>query len=128
MYLRPREFLNAPPAAGKGDAVEDVKVAFDDLDSDGDGFIDVTEAKVMADFVNEESGVTTQPEKTTAKPNGYTAKQIIDFMDKDSDGKIAKDEASEQLKLNFQYLDTNGDGFLDLKESEVMVEYANKGQ
>ncbi len=37
-------------------------------------------------------------------------------------------KASEQLKLNFQYLDTNGDGFLDLKESEVMVEYANKEQ
>ena len=45
------------------------------------------------------------------------------YMDTNGDHIISKDEASEELKPNFQYLDTNGDGFLDMRETEVIADY-----
>ena len=44
-------------------------------------------------------------------------------MDKDNDSKISQDEAPEELKENFGYIDTNGDGLMDAKEAEVILQY-----
>jgi hypothetical protein len=65
-----------------------------------------------------------------AKPapagGNFTAEQIIGFLDKNKDGKISKDEASDEMKPNFQFIDTNGDGGIDLEEAKVMVNFINK--
>ena len=82
----------------------------------------------MAKFVNEQAGVA-EPEEKPAVPSGkVTAKQMIAFMDKNSDGKISKDEASDDLKNSFQYVDTNGDGVIDVKEAQIMADYVNNQQ
>ena len=48
-------------------------------------------------------------------------------MDKDRDGKISKDKAPDELKTNFQYIDTNGDGAIEVKEAQVIADYVNGG-
>ena len=118
---------NSDGKIAKDEAVPDVQVAFGDLDTNADGFIDAAEAEVMAEFANEQNvGPPSGAKQSTPKPGALTAKQLMGYMDTDGDHKISKDEASEELKPNFQYLDTNGDGFLDMKETEVVAEYANK--
>jgi len=57
-----------------------------------------------------------------------TAKQIIASMDKNDDGKISKDEASEGLKPFFDPLDANKDGVIDLQEAQVIAGYSNNQQ
>lgn len=52
---------------------------------------------------------------------GYTADQVIKALDKDGDGKISKEEASEEMVPYFGALDTNSDGLIDRVEAELMV-------
>ncbi len=92
---------------------------FKSIDVSHDSFIDATEAEVMAKYAN-------AMKKQDATASGVTAKQLISTMDKNSDGKIAKDEAVPDVQVAFGDLDTNGDGFLDMEETEVVAEYANK--
>jgi Ca2+-binding EF-hand superfamily protein len=47
-------------------------------------------------------------------------------MDLNSDGKITKAEAPDQLKASFQYVDANGDGGIDEAEAQSMADYINK--
>ena len=65
-----------------------------------------------------------------AKPapagGNFTAEQIIGSLDKNKDGKISKDEASDKMKRRFKFIDTNGDGGIDLEEAKVMVDFINK--
>ncbi|MBL7189309.1 MAG: alpha/beta hydrolase fold domain-containing protein [Phycisphaerae bacterium] len=49
-------------------------------------------------------------------------------MDKDGDGKIAKDEAEGQLKANFEPNDTNKDGFLDRSELNGLSQRLSSGR
>jgi hypothetical protein len=42
--------------------------------------------------------------------------------DKNEDGKISKDEASDRLKQNFDRADENGDGFIDEAELKTLVD------
>ena len=60
--------------------------------------------------------------------NKVTAKSIIASMDANKDGKVSKDETSEGLKGFFDQLDRNKDGFLDLKEAQVIADYSNNAQ
>lgn len=55
---------------------------------------------------------------------GFKMPTVTDIMkqDTDGDGKISKDEASEQLKSRWEQNDTNGDGFMDRKEAKEMVD------
>lgn len=50
------------------------------------------------------------------------------LMDKNNDGKIAKDEARNQMKSNFDRLDTTGDGFLDHEELEALAKRLGQGR
>ena len=103
----------------KDEAPEDLKLFFDDLDSNKDGFIDEKEAQSI---VEEEK----KNEKAQPATGKVTAKQMIEYMDKNSDGKISKEEASAELKKSFQYVDSNKDGMIDEKEAQAMADYVNK--
>ncbi|WP_412986530.1 acetoacetate decarboxylase family protein [Pontimicrobium sp. IMCC45349] len=48
----------------------------------------------------------------------FSPEKILEFLDKNNDNKISKQEASRAKKLseNFEHLDTNKDGFLTLNE------------
>ena len=62
--------------------------------------------------------------KTTRRPKvqRVTAKRIIDYMDRNGDGKISKDEAPGGLKPHFNQVDTNKDGGIDVKEAELIAD------
>jgi collagen type III alpha len=47
--------------------------------------------------------------------------QLLD-NDKNGDGKISKEEAPERLKERFDFMDGNGDGFIDKDELEKMAQ------
>ncbi len=51
--------------------------------------------------------------------------QMIQRMDKDSDGKLSADELPEQLRARFASADTNGDGFYDA--AEITAAFAAMG-
>ncbi|MCA9020186.1 MAG: HlyD family efflux transporter periplasmic adaptor subunit [Planctomycetaceae bacterium] len=50
------------------------------------------------------------------KPAGGNAGGMLQRLDKDSDGKISKEEAPERMQERFDELDANKDGFLDAGE------------
>ena len=107
----------------KDEASEDLKLFFEQYDANKDGAIDAKEAQAIVKYINNEQAGSTEP---APKTGTVTAKQIISFMDKNGDGKISNDEASDELKPNFQFIDTNGDGVIDVKEAQVIADYANK--
>ena len=109
----------------KDEASEDLRLFFANMDANGDGAIDLTEAQVMADYANKEQAGSKKPAPATG---GTTAKQIVDYLDKNGDGKIGKDEASDDLKPYFGQHDTNGDGVIDVKEAQVIADYVNSQQ
>ena len=53
-------------------------------------------------------------------------KRII-AADTNGDKKLSKDEAPDRIKENFDRLDTNKDGQLDLEELKVMIERMRSG-
>ena len=107
------------------EASEDLKLYFDQFDTNEDGAIDVEEARAIAKYVNAETPAASQDKPA---PGRVTAEQIINAMDKNDDGKISKSEASEQLKPYFAQFDTNQDGVIDAKEAEPIAKYANQQQ
>ena len=109
----------------KQEATEDLRLYFSDFDVNGDDAIDLSEARKMADRVNRDPAVAT---RLAEAPKGVTAKQLLSMMDLNGDGKIAEDEATGQVKAGLAYLDTNSDGGIDLREAQVMADYANQGQ
>jgi collagen type III alpha len=44
------------------------------------------------------------------------ANQTFRQLDKDGDGKLAKDDLPESMQARFAAIDTNGDGFVDRQE------------
>jgi Ca2+-binding EF-hand superfamily protein len=104
------------------EAPEELKAGFSFIDANGDGGIDLNEAQAMADYANNENVQSTQPQPTTG---AVTAEQLMALMDTNSDGKITMEEAPEELKAGFSFIDANGNGGIDLKEAQVMADYAN---
>ncbi len=47
--------------------------------------------------------------------------QILDALDADSSGAISQDEAVDDMKANFSFIDTNGDGGIDLVELDRVL-------
>lgn len=75
---------------------------------------ETVEAWINEDWLNE----------TTRRPKvqRVTAKRIIDYMDRNGDGKVSKDETPWGLKPHFNQVDTNKDGGIDVKEAELMAD------
>ena len=111
----------------KTEAVEDLRLYFSRFDRNADGWIDATEAEAVALAANR---VVSKPDPESSEVGNatgkITAKQLVSYMDKDFDGKISKAEATPDVKVNFEYVDTNSDGFIDVDEAQVMADYANK--
>ena len=114
---------NGDGKISKDEASEDVKLFFGDIDINGDGAIDSSEAQVMVEYANGQQSGSVESVPEAGKP---TVEQIISYLDKNGDGKISKEEASDELKPHFSAIDVNGDGAIDSKEAEVMADYANK--
>ena len=73
---------------GLGAATEQTRIkkapeGFEQVDTNGDGFIDLKEAKVMADYATSQQAASVKP---------ITGEQILAFMDTNRDGKLSKDE------------------------------------
>ena len=76
----------------------------------------------MAEYHNNDNVQSTQPQQATG---AATAEQLMALMDTNNDGKITMEEAPEELKAGFSFIDANSDGAIDLKEAQVMADYAN---
>jgi Ca2+-binding EF-hand superfamily protein len=109
---------NGDRKISKDEASEDLKLFFGQHDTNKDGVIDATEAQALVKPANQEP----------AAAGAITAKQVVDFMDKNGDGKISMAEASDEVKPHFENIDTNGDGVIDVKEAQVMAAYATAEQ
>ncbi len=94
-----------------------MKPYFEQIDTNGDGFIDAKEAWGMAYYANSQQ-----------VQGPVTAEQIVGYLDKNGDGKISMDEASAELKPYFEQFDANKDGVIDVKEAQVMADYVNSQQ
>lgn len=95
-----------------------VQPHFEAIDTNGDGMIDVKEAQVMAQYANQAYGST--PSQSAAKAENEGA---LTAMDRNGDGKITKDEASEDLRLYFSKYDVNKDGVIDGKEKKELEKF-----
>ena len=78
---------------------------------------ETVEAWINREWLNETT-------RLVAPPSGVfvTAKRIIDYMDRNGDGKVSKDETPWGLKPHFNLVDTNKDGGIDVKEAELMAD------
>ncbi|HAA72711.1 MAG TPA: hypothetical protein DCE55_26470, partial [Planctomycetaceae bacterium] len=113
----------------KDEANDQLKPAFAQFDQNKDGFLDVAEAQTLADMINgQQAGSEKEAQKSPPPPKGLTAAQLISFMDKNGDGKIAKDEANEQLKPFFDQQDQDKDGFIDAREAQAIADFVNSQQ
>lgn len=69
-----------------------------------------------------------EAELSQEESGGVTAAQVIEMMDTDGDGKISKEEAPDQLKANFAFVDSNGDGSIDVKEAEIIANFMTNNE
>ena len=110
----------------ESEASPELKPHFAQIDTNGDGQIDLREAQAMADYQNQQQDQAA--ETPTPRLSGITAKQIVDGLDKNGDGRITKEEATAELKPFFGQIDTNSDGAIDVDEAQVMADYAKNQQ
>ncbi|MFK7767798.1 MAG: hypothetical protein AB8B55_11295 [Mariniblastus sp.] len=116
---------NGDGKISKKEAPAELKKSFGYVDTNNDGSIDVNEAKAMADHANNEKSAANKPAGAKLKTTkGVTAKQFIVALDKDGNGKVSKSETFGQIKTNFTYMDSNGDGFIDTQEAQASLDYA----
>lgn len=122
------------------------------LDTDGDGELSASEIadspKALAKLDKNGDGKLTRDEigpppgapgaiparpgegNPGARPAAAYAEEFMKRLqaaDANGDKKISKDEAPDRIKENFDRLDTNKDGQLDLEELKVMVERLRAG-
>ena len=102
-------------------ASPELSPAFAFVDTSNDGFIDMKEAEAMVEYMKKEK----QANQPATGGKKTTAKEIIASMDENKDGKISKDEASEELKPFFSDYDSNSDGFIDLKEGQAIAKFVS---
>ena len=102
-------------------ASPELSPAFAFVDTSKDGFIDMKEAEAMVEYMKKEK----QANQPAIGGKKTTAKEIIASMDENKDGKISKDEASEELKPFFSDYDSNSDGFIDLKEGQAIAKFVS---
>lgn len=61
-----------------------------------------------------------------AGASGAEIKEYLSRMDKNGDGKISKEEASERQRVGWDQTDTDGDGFLSRAEVKAMIDRINE--
>ncbi len=114
------------------EAPAELKPYFSQFDTNGNGEIDANEAEALIPYLGDALKVETAKNKPAQSPEQgkatakATAKGLMQQMDLNSDGKITKAEAPDQLKASFQYVDANGDGGIDEAEAQSMADYINK--
>ena len=57
-------------------------------------------------------------------PDPSQAPFILSSLDTDNDGKISKSEAADDMKQNFEFIDSNRDGGIDLEELKEILKMA----
>ncbi|HEX4148308.1 MAG TPA: EF-hand domain-containing protein [Pirellulales bacterium] len=114
---------NGDGKVSKDEAPERMKESFDKLDSNGDGFIEESEfARVMQGMGRRPGGPGGPPGQGKPGQGGPgqrpDAKQMLERMDSNKDGKLSKDEWPERMQENFDKFDANSDGSVDADELE----------
>jgi Ca2+-binding EF-hand superfamily protein len=120
-----------PPRPDKGARILERKDTDGDGNRNGDGFVDAAEFRAM-------SGGRHRPPMPpmTGEQLRAHAKQIMERLDKNGDGKLGKDELPKQVAgggprrggPDLAHADTNKDGFVDLLELVVALEEAGAGR
>ncbi len=100
-----------------------IKENFGAIDTNGDGFIDMNETDAMLIYSAQQKAK--EKVKPKSKSVSTTSNQIIASMDRNKDGRIAKDEADEELKPFFSTYDTNKDNFIDEKEGQAIADFVS---
>lgn len=128
----------APPAAPTGDAPRPMgqPPLLTALDADKDGEISKAEIAAASEALakldrngdgkldRSELGPPAGPRPDAPPATGNGGEMFLRFAmqaDKNSDGKISKEEAPERMKANFERVDGNGDGFLDETELKAIA-------
>jgi Ca2+-binding EF-hand superfamily protein len=110
------------------EAPEQLKQFFGMVDANADGGIDEAEAQTIADFMNSQGGgaAPAAAEPQAAAPAGQIdAKMVMAMGDANKDGKITPDEAPEDMRGMFGFVDRNKDGGLDESEAEIVARAIN---
>lgn len=102
----------------KNEAEGRIAENFDRIDTNKDGFLDKGELQAMIRAANPGPG--DPPGKDRPGPDAML-NLILQRMDKNKDGKIAKSEAEGRIADGFDAIDTNKDGFLDKTELQAMI-------
>lgn len=125
--------LGGPGGSPRGQAAGGAGNLLATYDKNGDGKIgkdEVGEATWLSRFDTNKDGDVDKGELAAVKRGGggrgmggslpSSPAEYIKSLDKNNDGKVAKDEMPEQARQFFSFTDTNGDGFADRSEIEAM--------
>ena len=75
-------------------------------------------AAITANFVFDDDQWTMCTYSVGSQPSS-----VLGSLDEDSDGKISASEAPDEMKQGFAFIDSNGDGGIDLEELTTILEF-----
>ncbi|MDN3666586.1 EF-hand domain-containing protein [Algibacter miyuki] len=100
----------------KGEVEEPLKSQFEKIDTDEDGFI--TEEEFKNAPKPEQAKKESKSQKGSKGGKAPLFSELIEQMDANKDGKLAKSEVKGPLKNDFSKVDTDEDGFISEAEFE----------